>query len=190
MTPAAARRSAIDAAARTRRSGRVPLSPPPRTATRLHAAVYRLSGGRVGARVAGQPVLLLETVGRRSGRRRTSPVQYLANGDGYVIVAANGGAPRPPAWWFNLDADPRARVTVGADTFAVRARTATGEERHALWQQLTAVNRHLERTATAAGRELPVVVLNRTSAGQDTVEGAGRRPDRDGRSRIVCSGSA
>ena len=57
--------------------------------------------------MGGQPVLLLETVGRRTGRRRTTPVQYLADGEAFVVLASNAGAPRPPAWWLNLLADPR-----------------------------------------------------------------------------------
>jgi F420H(2)-dependent quinone reductase len=130
-----------------------------RWATRLHAAVYRLTGGRLLGRVGGQPVLLLETVGRHSGRRRTAPVQYLTDGASFVVVAANAGAPRPPAWWLNLRADAGGRIQVRADTLAGGAREAMGEERAALWLRLTAANRSLERAAQKAGRSLPVVVL-------------------------------
>ena len=81
----------------------------PRWVTRLHAWVYRRSGGRLLGRMGGQPVLLLRTTGRRSGRTRSTPVQYLADGDTFVVVAANSGAARPPAWYFNLCADVRQR---------------------------------------------------------------------------------
>ena len=130
-----------------------------RWGTRLHAALYRLTRGRLLGRVGGQPVLLLETAGRRSGRRRTTPLQYLADGEAFVVVAANGGAPRPPAWWLNLSADPHARIQVSADILDVGAREATGEERAALWLRLAAANRYLDRVAHKAGRTLPVVVL-------------------------------
>ena len=130
-----------------------------RWGTRLHAALYRLTRGRLLGGVGGQPVLLLETVGRRTGRARTTPVQYLADGATFVVVAANGGAPRPPAWWLNLCADPRAHVQVGTDSVGVGARTAAGEERADLWRRLTAANRYLDGAADKAGRELPVVVL-------------------------------
>lgn len=130
-----------------------------RWGARLHAAVYRLTRGRALGRVGGQPVLLLETVGRRTGRRRTTPVQYLTHGEAFVVVAANGGARRAPAWWLNLCADPRARLQVGADTLDAAAREATGEQRAALWLRLTAANRHLQAAAATAGRELPVVML-------------------------------
>lgn len=133
-----------------------------RWGTRLHAALYRRSRGRILGRVGGQPVLVLETAGRRSGRRRTTPLQYLADGEAFVVVAANGGAPRPPAWWLNLSADPRARIQVDADILDVAAREAIGEERAALWLRLAAANRYLDRVARKAGRNLPVVVLTRS----------------------------
>jgi len=130
-----------------------------RWVTRLHAAVYRRTGGRLLGRMGGQPVLLLETVGRRTGRARTTPLQYLRHGDALVVVAANGGAAVPPAWCFNLRADPRARVRCGAREFEATARETSGPERAALWQRLTLANRYLERVARKAGHELPVLIL-------------------------------
>jgi deazaflavin-dependent oxidoreductase (nitroreductase family) len=97
--------------------------------TRLHAWVYQGSGGRVLGRMGGQPVLLLQTTGRRSGRTRTTPVQYLADGDTFVVVASNAGAARPPGWYLNLHANRHARVEVGPRTVVVRAQEATGQER-------------------------------------------------------------
>ena len=96
----------------------------PRWVTRLHAWVYRRSGGRVLGRMGGQPVLLLQSTGRRSGQTHITPVQYLADGDTFVVVASNAGAARPPAWYFNLCADPHARsMLVGASsTFGRRRR--------------------------------------------------------------------
>ena len=91
--------------------------------TRTHALLYRLSGGRVLARMGGQPVLLLRTVGRRTGRVRTTPVQYLPVDASFVVVAANAGAPSPPAWSLNLGAEPDASVRVGARDVAVLYRT-------------------------------------------------------------------
>jgi F420H(2)-dependent quinone reductase len=131
----------------------------PRWVTRLHAWVYRRSGGRFLGRMGGQPVLLLQTSGRRSGRTRTTPVQYLADGDAFVVVASNGGAARPPAWYLNLRADPRARIRVGPRTVDVRAQEAAAQERAELWQRLTAANRYLERAARKAGRDLPLMAL-------------------------------
>jgi len=109
--------------------------------------------------MGGQPVLLLETIGRHSGRRRMTPVQYLTRGETFVVVASDGGAARPPAWYLNLRADPHARVQAGARCVEVRAHEVTGPERAELWQRLTAVNPYLERAAHKAGRDLPVVTL-------------------------------
>jgi F420H(2)-dependent quinone reductase len=130
-----------------------------RWGTRLHAAIYRSTGGRLLGRVGGQPVLLLETVGRRTGQRRTTPVQYLADDDRFVVVASNAGAARPPAWYLNLRANPYARIRVGARSIDVQAQEATGQERAELWRRLTAANSYLERAARRAGRDLPLMAL-------------------------------
>jgi F420H(2)-dependent quinone reductase len=131
----------------------------PRWATRLHARVYRRSGGRFLGRIGGQPVLLLQTTGRRSGRTRTTPVQYLADGETFVIVASNAGAADPPAWYLNLRANPHAQIEVGGRSVEVRAQEATGHERAELWQRLTAANHYLERVARKAQRDLPLMAL-------------------------------
>lgn len=133
-----------------------------RWATRLHAWVYRRSGGRVLGRIGGQPVLLLQTTGRRSGATRTTPVQYVAYGEAFVVVAADHGAPHPPAWYLNLRANPRGRVRVRAQHLEVAARSASGAERSQLWRQLSAANRYLPAVQTKAGRLLPLLVLTPT----------------------------
>jgi deazaflavin-dependent oxidoreductase (nitroreductase family) len=125
----------------------------------MHAAVYHRTHGRVLGRVGRQPVLLLQTVGRRTGQRRTTPVQYLADGETFVVVASHAGAARPPAWYLNLRANQHARVEVGPRTFDVRAREAAGQERADLWQRLTAADHYLERAAGKAGRDLPLMAL-------------------------------
>ena len=125
----------------------------------LHAAMYRLTSGRLLGRIGGRPVLLLQTAGRRTGRRRMTPVQYLPDGHAFVVVASDRGAARPPAWCLNLRADPHARVQVGERTLEVRAREVAGEERETLWERLTAADRHLVAAARKAGRELPLLVL-------------------------------
>lgn len=136
-----------------------------RWASALNAAVYRMTGGRLLGRMGGQPVLLLQTVGRRTGRRRTAPVQYLRAGDSLVVVAANRGAAVPPAWCLNLRAAPRARVQCGTRQFEVRAREASGPERAALWQRLSLATPYLDRVARKAGHELPLLVLEPIAGG-------------------------
>ena len=129
--------------------------------TRLHTVVYRATGGRALGQMGGQPVLLLETVGRRSGQRRVTPLQYMPREDAFVVVASARGAPRPPAWYLNLRSRRRARVRIGTQEVEVLMREARGGERIRLWTELTAANHRLERAARKAGRRLPVIVLER-----------------------------
>jgi deazaflavin-dependent oxidoreductase (nitroreductase family) len=133
--------------------------------TTLPVGVYRLTRGRVFGRLGGQPVLLLETRGRRSRRSRTTPVQYMPEGESVVVVASNAGASRPPAWLLNLRAHPHARVQLGRKTHEVTASEASGERYSALWARLTAGNRQLEKAAHKAGRRLPILVLSPVERG-------------------------
>ena len=84
-----------------------------------------LSRGRVLGSVAGMPVLLLTTTGRRSGKARTTPLTFFRDGTGLVVIASNGGADRPPDWSLNLQDTPRAVVEIGTDKVAVTARRAS-----------------------------------------------------------------
>ncbi len=126
---------------------------------RLHRAVLRATGGRVGARVRGLPVLLLTTTGRRSGEPRTVALSYLDHGGGYGVVASNAGADDHPAWWLNLEAEPAATVEIRGERRAVRARLATGDEAAALWQRMVDANPDFAAYREQTDRELPVVVL-------------------------------
>ncbi|KKJ97112.1 nitroreductase family deazaflavin-dependent oxidoreductase [Micromonospora sp. HK10] len=105
--------------------------------------------------------LLLTTRGRRSGKLRRTALIYGRDGDAYLVVASQGGAPRHPAWYLNLLADPLAEVQVGAETFTVRARTATAEEKPRMWRTMTAVWPAYDEYQTKTDREIPVVVLDR-----------------------------
>ena len=129
---------------------------------RSHRAVYRTTRGRLLGRVAGMPVLLLTTTGRRSGKTRTTPLTYFEAGSDLAVVASNGGEDRPPRWWLNLQADPLARITLGSRTEAVVARAATPEEHARLWPVITAVNPGYAGYARRTHRPIPVVVLTRT----------------------------
>jgi len=126
---------------------------------RSHRAVYRLSGGRLLAHLAGMPVLLLTTTGRRSGRARTAPLTYFEAGEELVIVASNGGEDSPPAWWLNLSAEPRAAITIGARTRPVTARAATDEEHGRLWPMIIAAHPGYAAYARRTARPIPVVLL-------------------------------
>jgi len=125
----------------------------------VHPRLYRWSGGRIGRKIWGLPVLLLTTTGRKSGLPRTRALMYLPDGDAFVVIASNLGDARHPLWWLNLKANPEATVLVGREETAVRAREAQGEERERLWAAVVAIAPTYDAYKAATGREIPVVVL-------------------------------
>lgn len=126
----------------------------------LHRLVYRVSGGRLLGHVAGMPVLLLTTTGRRTGERRTTPLTYFHDGDDLVVIASNGGENRPPRWWLNLGADPRATVTIGGAERRMTARPATRDEHTRLWPVITDVHPGYAAYQRRTDRPIPVVILS------------------------------
>ena len=123
--------------------------------TKAHIALYRRTGGRLGHSIPGMPtMLLLDHVGARSGRPRTTPLLYFVdpdNPDDLVIVASYGGHPRHPAWFHNLVAHPDTTVQVRDEVRPVHARVATDAERARLWPAATATY-SLVHGISAAGR--------------------------------------
>jgi deazaflavin-dependent oxidoreductase (nitroreductase family) len=126
---------------------------------RLHTAIYRATGGRVGHAAGGITNLLLTTTGRKSGQRRTVPLAYMEDAGRFVVVASNGGSDRPPSWWVNLRHDPSAIVEVGSRTVAVTARESTADERAVLWPLLKQVNPFFGQYEQITARHIPVVIL-------------------------------
>ena len=123
---------------------------------------FRANGGVVGGMFEGRDMLLLHTVGRSSGAARTSPLVYLANGDdSWVVFASYGGAPKDPAWFGNLVAQPDVDIEVGTDTVPVRARVAEGAEREQLWSAQKAAIPAFADYEAKTDRQIPVVVLDR-----------------------------
>jgi len=126
---------------------------------KIHRWLYRVSGGRVGGRMMGMPVLLLTTTGRKTGQPRTSPLMYFPDGDACVVIASNAGEPSHPAWWLNLRAEPCATIQRGSQVARVRAREAAGEERARLWVKLVELDRSYETYRQRTKRQIPVVLL-------------------------------
>lgn len=125
-----------------------------------HAAVYRATGGVIGHRVPGlPPSLLLDHVGARSGKARTSPLAYGVDGEDLILVASKGGYPKNPAWYHNLMAHPDTTVQVGSRRKPVHARTATPQERERLWALMVGVYGGYEDYRRRTEREIPLVVL-------------------------------
>ncbi len=115
----------------------------------------------------GDQLMLLTTVGARSGEERITPVMYHRDGDRYVVIASKGGAPDHPGWYHNLKANPVARVEVGAETgtekFEVRAREAEGEERDRIYAERVAFAPGFGEYERQTSRKIPVMILERTS---------------------------
>jgi len=129
---------------------------------RVQAAVLRLARGRIrrsAVLAGGQPVLSLTTIGRRSGRRRSTTVAYLRHGDAYAVGALNLGSDRTPAWCLNLLADPRGWIEVDGHRKPVIARRAEGEEADHLWDGFIERVPAIANSRTIARREVPMMVL-------------------------------
>jgi deazaflavin-dependent oxidoreductase (nitroreductase family) len=126
---------------------------------------FRANAGKVGGPFEGSPLILLTTVGARTGRSHTTPVGYLPDGDRVLVIASNAGAPNHPAWYHNLLANPQVTVEIGTGTHEATAVPAEGEER----------DRLIARTVEAApgygdyqmmtSRIIPVVTLCWTGPG-------------------------
>ena len=127
---------------------------------------FRANDGVVGGPFEGAPMILVHHRGAKSGLDRVAPLVYQAYGDAFVIFGSKGGAPSHPHWYLNLLANPETQVEVGTESIDVRARVATGEEREQLWtKQKERMPGFAEYEEKAQGREIPVVVLERTAAG-------------------------
>jgi F420H(2)-dependent quinone reductase len=124
----------------------------------VHAALYRLTGGKAGGRMWNVPVLLLSVTGRKSGKRRTTPLLYGRDGDNLVLIASKGGDPRHPAWYLNLRGQ-EAEVQLGRERRRVRARDAEAEERERLWGEMVALYPPYAEYQQRTTRRIPVVVL-------------------------------
>ena len=126
-----------------------------------HVERYVETGGEEGHDWEGATVLILTATGRKSGEERSTPLIYQPHGGDYLVVASNGGADEPPAWYLNLQEDPQITVQVKDDRFAARARTASAHEKPELWRTMTAVWPSYDEYQQQTEREIPVVVLER-----------------------------
>lgn len=122
---------------------------------------FRANAGKVGGPFEGAPLLLLTSIGARSGNEHTTPVMYLPDGDRYVIFASKGGAPAHPDWFRNLSANPHATVEVGTERFPVTAIIAEGAERDALYARQVERFPQFGEYERKTDRTIPVVALVR-----------------------------
>jgi deazaflavin-dependent oxidoreductase (nitroreductase family) len=128
--------------------------------------LYWATDGRLGERQLSYSMLLLHTIGRKSGKRRTHALLYFRDGDNLVVCASNNGSPQPPAWYLNLQANPHVRIQHGRIQRGVIAETAGPEERERLWQMLLKVRPQFADYQKATSRVFPIVLLKPLPAGE------------------------
>jgi deazaflavin-dependent oxidoreductase (nitroreductase family) len=122
---------------------------------------FRAHSGQVSGQFAGIPLLLLNTIGAKSGQPRTNPVAYVIDGDRYVIIATANGAPTNPDWYYNVLAHPLVTLEVGSERFQARATAAEGAERDRLYANMVEKIPAFAAVEKMTTRKIPVVVLTR-----------------------------
>jgi len=126
----------------------------------LNTWVYRLSGGRIWGRwLRGAPVMLLTTIGRKTGKRRTTPLLYMRDGDNVICVASKGGMDQHPLWYRNLRANPKVEIQIGDEVRSMRANTATAEQKAEYWPKLVKMYRDFDDYQARTERDIPVIIL-------------------------------
>ena len=126
---------------------------------RENAELYMQSGGTQGTEMKGKPVILLTTVGAKSGKLRKTPLMRVAHDGEYAVVASLGGAPKNPVWYYNIAAHPRVELQDGTVHGDYDAREVFGDEKALWWQRAVAVWPDYAEYQRNTDREIPVFVL-------------------------------
>ncbi len=124
-----------------------------------HVKLYRSTKGRRGGQIQGMQVLLITTVGRKSGEARTVPLVCIEHEGKRVIAASVGGAPNHPAWFLNMEANPAVTVELGEDQYEAVARVTEGDERALLWDKMVEAGKFFAGYQLKTSRLIPVIVL-------------------------------
>jgi deazaflavin-dependent oxidoreductase (nitroreductase family) len=124
-------------------------------------AEFRANGGKVGGLFADTPLLLLTTIGAKSGQPRTTPLAYTTDGNRFIVIASKAGAPTNPDWYHNLLANPIVTVEVGTERFQARAVAAEGQERERLCNQMAERLPQFAEYQRKTSRQIPLIVLER-----------------------------
>jgi deazaflavin-dependent oxidoreductase (nitroreductase family) len=128
--------------------------------TGIHRAVFNVSQGRIFGKAFGMPIVELVTIGRRSGKERSTILAVpIVDGERLVLVASFGGDDRHPAWYLNLQASPEVRATFAGSARTMIARIATEEERAELWPRITSIFEGYARYQERTERPIPVIIL-------------------------------
>jgi len=127
--------------------------------TRVNLWLLWVSRGRLGNSFLGRPIILLTTIGHKSGTPRTTPVYFMRDGQRIVLVASNGGSPENPLWLLNLQANPLVTVAERGNSQKMTSRIATAEEKAQLWPRLIAMFPVWQEVEDRSLRRFPVVLL-------------------------------
>jgi deazaflavin-dependent oxidoreductase (nitroreductase family) len=131
----------------------------------IHHGVLAVTGGRYPRKLLGMAAVELTTIGRKSGQpRKTMLTSPISDDSRVVLVASKGGDDRDPQWYRNLSANPDVEVTIDGSTRKMRARTATPDEKAALWPDIVAAYKGYDGYQKRAGREIPVIICEPRSA--------------------------
>ena len=130
-----------------------------RAFVRTNGALFRLTRGRLGSRLGAQSVLLLQTVGRKTGKAYATPLAYFRDGERYLVVASNWGSEKHPSWFYNLMGSPQAAIQTEKGTLSIEACQAEGEDYQRLWKLVTRQNPRYLRYQQGIRRQIPIVIL-------------------------------
>ncbi|GGG05751.1 nitroreductase [Rhodococcoides trifolii] len=137
--------------------------PSPSTWAADQADLYESSGGTEGTTMNGMPVILLTTIGNKSGKLRRTPLMRVEHNGEYAAVASLGGAPKHPVWYFNVQADPHVELRDGTEKWDMVAREVTGDEKAVWWERSVAAYPDYADYQKKTDREIPVFVLSKAS---------------------------
>jgi deazaflavin-dependent oxidoreductase (nitroreductase family) len=147
--------------------GHMPLNgeyePSPAQWVRDQVEEYESSGGTKGTTMGGRPVIILTTVGAKSGKLRKSPLMRVEHDGSYAVVASLGGAPQNPTWYNNVAADPHVELQDGPERRDFVAREVTGEEKATWWERAVAAYPDYADYQRKTDRQIPVFVLEPAS---------------------------
>jgi deazaflavin-dependent oxidoreductase (nitroreductase family) len=121
------------------------------------------SGGEKGTELKGRPVILLTTIGAKTGKIRKTPLMRVEHDGEYAVVASLGGAPKNPVWYYNIVANPRVELQDGADTKDYDSREVFGDEKAVWWERAVATWPDYAEYQTKTDRQIPVFVLTPVS---------------------------
>jgi deazaflavin-dependent oxidoreductase (nitroreductase family) len=129
--------------------------------SRENAEEYMASGGTRGTELKGRPVILLTTVGAKTGKIRKTPLMRVEHGGQYAVVASLGGAPKNPVWYYNVKANPRVELQDGTAVGDYEAHEVFGDEKAAWWERAVAAWPDYAEYQSKTDRQIPVFVLTR-----------------------------